>query len=176
MQFSRRPTPVYLPRRRDLEVADPMTNPLPAADPDIDIEARIYKKTLLRVIPIIMLGMFISCIDRANIGVLAGPMSKDLGLTAATFGLAAGLFYIGYYFFEIPSNMALTKFGARVWLARILVTWGIATMLMGLVQNDTTLYIVRIMLGIAEAGFSPGALLFLRSDAHPVCSPERTPR
>ncbi|MDV6284491.1 MFS transporter [Rhodococcus jostii] len=149
-----------------------MTNPLITADPDIDMEARIYKKMLLRVIPIIMLGMFISYIDRANIGVLAGPMSKDLGLTAATFGLAAGLFYIGYCFFEIPSNMALSKFGARVWLARIMVTWGIATMFMGLVQNETTLYIVRIMLGIAEAGFSPGALLFLAF----WCTPRMLPR
>ncbi|KQU45909.1 MFS transporter [Rhodococcus sp. Leaf278] len=130
--------------------------------PDIDdIEVRIYKKTLRRVIPIIMLGMFISYIDRANIGVLAGPMSEDLGLSAATFGLAAGLFYIGYCFFEVPSNMALARFGARIWLARIMVSWGICTMLMAFVQNDITLYIVRIMLGIAEAGFSPGALLFL---------------
>ncbi|WP_209440616.1 MFS transporter [Streptomyces mutabilis] len=126
-----------------------------------DIEARIYRKMLLRVVPIIMLGMFISYIDRANIGVLADPMSTDLGLTSAAFGLAAGLFYIGYCFFEIPSNMALAKFGARRWIARIMVSWGIVTMLMGLVQNEVTLYIVRIMLGIAEAGFSPGALLFL---------------
>ena len=72
-----------------------------------DIEARIYRKMLVRIIPIIMLGMFISYIDRANIGVLAAPMSQDLGLTAASFGLAAGLFYIGYCFFEIPSNLSL---------------------------------------------------------------------
>ncbi|MEU0469383.1 MFS transporter [Amycolatopsis sp. NPDC006131] len=137
-----------------------MTNPAGAAAPP-EIEVRIYRKMLLRVIPIIMLGMFISYIDRANIGVLAGPMSEDLGLTAAAFGLAAGLFYIGYCFFEIPSNMALAKFGARRWIARIMVTWGVVTMLMGVVQNEATLYIVRIMLGIAEAGFSPGALLFL---------------
>lgn len=139
-----------------------MKNQLTSDDSPVDdIEVRIYKKTLRRVIPVIMLGMFISYIDRANIGVLAGPMSEDLGLSAATFGLAAGLFYIGYCFFEIPSNMAMAKFGARVWLARIMVSWGACTMLMGFVQNDVTLYIVRIMLGVAEAGFSPGALLFL---------------
>jgi len=137
-----------------------MTNP-PGAPAPTDIETRIYRKMLLRIIPIIMLGMFISYIDRANIGVLAAPMSKDLGLTAAAFGLSAGLFYIGYCFFEIPSNMALAKFGARRWIARIMITWGAVTMLMGLVHNETTLYIVRVMLGIAEAGFSPGALLFL---------------
>ncbi|MGC0373011.1 MFS transporter [Streptomyces sp. SAI-229] len=137
-----------------------MTNPVGAVAPP-DIEVRIYRKMLLRIIPIIMLGMFISYIDRANIGVLAEPMSTDLGLTSAAFGLAAGLFYIGYCFFEIPSNMAMAKFGARRWIARIMISWGVVTMLMGVVQNEATLYIVRIMLGIAEAGFSPGALLFL---------------
>lgn len=126
-----------------------------------DIEVRIYRKILLRIIPIVMLGMFISYIDRANLGVLAKPMSADLGLTAATFGLAAGFFYVGYCFFEIPSNMALAKFGARRWIARIMVSWGAVTMCMALVQNDITFYICRTMLGIAEAGFSPGALLFL---------------
>lgn len=126
-----------------------------------EIETRIYRKLLLRIVPIIMLGMFISYIDRANIGVLAGPMSEDLGLTAAAFGLAAGLFYIGYCFFEIPSNLALARFGARRWIARIMVSWGAVTMLMAAVQSEWSLYVVRIMLGIAEAGFSPGALLFL---------------
>lgn len=147
-----------------------MGNRTSSAPPDI--EARIYRKMLVRIIPIIMLGMFISYIDRANIGVLAAPMSQDLGLTAASFGLAAGLFYIGYCFFEIPSNMALARFGARVWIARIMVTWGAMTMLMGAVQNELSLYIVRIMLGIAEAGFSPGALLFLAL----WCPPRMLPR
>ncbi len=78
-----------------------------------DIEARIFRKTLIKIFPILMLGMFISYMDRANLGVLAAPLSKDLGLDAATFGLAAGLFYVGYLVFEIPSNMALAKFGAR---------------------------------------------------------------
>ncbi|MET9565116.1 MFS transporter [Streptomyces tauricus] len=137
-----------------------MTNPVGAEAPP-DIEVRIYRKMLLRIIPIMMLGMFISYIDRANIGVLAEPMSNDLGLTSAAFGLAAGLFYIGYCFFEIPSNMAMAKFGARRWIARIMLSWGVVTMLMGVVQNEATLYVVRVMLGIAEAGFSPGALLFL---------------
>lgn len=137
-----------------------MTNPAGAVAPP-DIEVRIYRKMLKRIIPVIMLGMFISYIDRANLGVLAGPMSDDLGLTSAAFGLAAGLFYIGYCFFEIPSNMAMAKFGARRWIARIMMSWGVVTMLMALVQNEITLYIVRIMLGLAEAGFSPGVLLYL---------------
>ncbi|GAA4613064.1 MFS transporter [Saccharopolyspora hordei] len=137
-----------------------MANHLGASAPP-EIERRIYRKLLLRIMPIIMIGMFISYIDRANIGVLAEPMSEDLGLTASAFGLAAGLFYIGYCFMEIPSNMALAKFGARRWIARIMFSWGAVTMLMAAVQNEFTLYVVRIMLGVAEAGFSPGALLFL---------------
>jgi MFS family permease len=147
-----------------------MANPTSAPVPDIEV--RIYRKMLVRIIPIIMLGMFISYIDRANISVLAAPMSEDLGLTAASFGLAAGLFYIGYCFFEVPSNMALARFGARIWIARIMVTWGACTMLMAAVQNEWSLYVVRIMLGIAEAGFSPGALLFLAL----WCPPRMLPR
>lgn len=134
-----------------------------------DIEVRIYRKILLRIIPIVMLGMFISYIDRANLGVLAKPMSADLGLTAATFGLAAGFFYVGYCFFEIPSNMALAKFGARRWIARIMVSWGAVTMCMALVQNDITFYICRTMLGIAEAGFSRVRFSSLRSGARRDC-------
>jgi MFS family permease len=126
-----------------------------------DIEASIYRKTLIKIIPIVMLGMFISYMDRANLGILAAPMSADLGLTAATFGLAAGLFYIGYLVFEIPSNMLLAKFGARKWIARIMITWGAVTMLMAFIQNETQLYVMRILLGLAEAGFSPGVYLFL---------------
>lgn len=129
--------------------------------PDLAMDNLIYRKLSLRLIPILMLGMFISFMDRANLGVLAGPMSKDLGLTAASFGLAAGLFYLGYLVFEIPSNMAMVKFGARKWIARIMVSWGLVTMLMALIQNEAMLNILRIMLGVAEAGFSPGVYLLL---------------
>lgn len=137
-----------------------------------EMEAGIYKKMLVRILPIVMLGMFISYIDRANIGIVAGPMSEDLGLTAAAFGLSAGLFYIGYLAFEIPSNLALAKVGARKWIARIMVTWGAVTMCMALVQNELSLHILRILLGVAEAGFSPGALLFLAF----WCPPRLLPR
>ncbi|WP_430296908.1 MFS transporter [Sinomonas sp. B1-1] len=125
------------------------------------MERQVFRKMAIRLLPILMLGMFISYVDRANLGVLAKPMSLDLGLTAAAFGLAAGLFYIGYLVFEIPSNMMLVKVGARLWIARIMVTWGIVTMLMSLIQNEFTLHIMRILLGVAEAGFSPGVYLFL---------------
>lgn len=130
-----------------------------AAGPEI--EAGIYHKTMSKIIPVLMVGMFVSYLDRANLGVLAAPMSKDLGLSATQFGLAAGMFYLGYLVFEIPSNMALVRFGARKWIARIMLTWGIVTLGMALIHDATHLYITRILLGLAEAGFSPGVYLFL---------------
>ncbi|MCZ4142051.1 hypothetical protein BZG17_30125, partial [Escherichia coli] len=84
-----------------------------------------------------------------------------LGLTSQAFGFAAGLFFIGYFLFEVPSNVALAKFGARVWIARILLTWGALAVLMGFVQNDIQLFIVRFLLGVAEAGFFPGIIVYL---------------
>ena len=94
----------------------------------------VYRKVALRILPLVMLGMFVSYIDRANLGVIAVPLSRDLGLTAASFGLAAGFFYIGYLLFEIPSNMLLAKVGARIWLALMMVTWGIVTVAMAWLQ------------------------------------------
>lgn len=128
---------------------------------DANIESRVYRKVTLKVLPVLMIGMFIAYIDRANLGVIAAPLSKDLGLTAATFGLAAGFFYIGYLLFEIPSNMLLAKVGARIWLGRIMVTWGVVTIAMAWMQNDVSLHVMRFLLGLAEAGYSPGTVLFL---------------
>ncbi|GAA1001566.1 MFS transporter [Subtercola frigoramans] len=126
-----------------------------------EIETRIYRKMTVKILPVVMLGMFISYIDRANLGVIAAPLSKDLGLTAASFGLAAGFFYIGYLLCEIPSNMFLAKVGARIWLGRIMVSWGLVTIAMAFMQNDVSLYVLRFLLGVAEAGYSPGVALFL---------------
>ncbi|MCD2183197.1 MFS transporter [Rhizobium sp. GN54] len=105
---------------------------------------------------------FINFLDRTAIS-FAGPngMTQDLGLTAAQFGFAAGIFFFGYIVLEIPSNLALHKFGARKWLARIMVSWGIVSLLFTWVSSATELYILRFLLGIAEAGFFPGAILFL---------------
>jgi len=105
---------------------------------------------------------FVNFLDRVSIS-FAGPsgMNHDLGLTAAQFGFAAGVFFIGYILLEIPSNLALHRFGARLWLARIMVTWGIVTILFTWVQNVTQLYWLRFFLGVTEAGFFPGAILFL---------------
>ena len=126
------------------------------------IETSAIGKITWRLVPFLGLMFFINFLDRTAIG-FAGPngMTQDLGLTAAQFGFAAGIFFVGYIALEIPSNLALHKFGARKWLARIMVTWGIVSLLFTFVQSATQLYWLRFLLGVAEAGFFPGAILFL---------------
>ena len=112
--------------------------------------------------PFVALMFFINYLDRTAIS-FAGPngMNGDLALSAAQFGFASGVFFIGYILLEVPSNLALHKFGARRWLARIMVSWGIVSLLFTWVGNVEQLYILRFLLGVAEAGFFPGAILFL---------------
>ncbi|HET6731692.1 MFS transporter [Mycobacterium sp.] len=134
-----------------------MGTPAPSA-----VERSAIRKIAVRLVPFVALMFFINYLDRTAIS-FAGPngMNEDLGLTAAQFGLASGVFFIGYILLEIPSNIALHKFGARKWLARIMVSWGIVSLLFTFVQNVEGLYALRVILGIAEAGFFPGAILFL---------------
>jgi MFS family permease len=134
-----------------------MGTPAPSA-----VERSAIRKIAVRLVPFVALMFFINYLDRTAIS-FAGPngMNQDLGLTAAQFGLASGVFFIGYILLEIPSNIALHKFGARKWLARIMVSWGIVSLLFTFVQNVEGLYALRVILGIAEAGFFPGAILFL---------------
>ncbi|MBT2532385.1 MFS transporter [Arthrobacter sp. ISL-48] len=124
-------------------------------------EKKTIRKITMRIIPFVFLLYIVNYIDRANIGYASLQMNAELGLTSQAFGLAAGLFFIGYFLFEVPSNIALAKFGARRWIARILVTWGILAVAMGFVQNDIQLYIIRFLLGVAEAGFFPGIIIYL---------------
>ncbi|BCG00359.1 MFS transporter [Paraburkholderia sp. PGU19] len=126
------------------------------------LERSTIRKVSLRLVPFVALMFFINFLDRTAIS-FAGPngMTKDLGLDAAQFGFAAGVFFIGYIFLEVPSNLALHKFGARRWLARIMVTWGIVALLFTWVSSVPGLYGLRFLLGVAEAGFFPGAILFL---------------
>jgi MFS family permease len=120
------------------------------------------RKIALRLVPFMGLMFFINYLDRTAIS-FAGPngMNQDLGLSAAQFGLASGVFFIGYILLEVPSNLALHRFGARRWLARIMVSWGIVAVITTWVQNFEQLWLLRVALGIAEAGFFPGAILFL---------------
>ncbi|MCG7505364.1 MFS transporter [Mesorhizobium retamae] len=126
------------------------------------IESRTIRKICWRLVPFIALMFFINFLDRTAIS-FAGPngMTQDLGMTAAQFGFASGIFFIGYIFLEVPSNLALQKFGARIWLARIMITWGIVAVLFTWVSSISGLYWLRFLLGIAEAGFFPGAILYL---------------
>ncbi|NVP54623.1 MULTISPECIES: MFS transporter [Rhizobiaceae] len=129
-----------------------------------EVERSAIRKVTVRLVPFIALMFFINFLDRTAIS-FAGPngMTEDLGMTAAQFGFAAGIFFFGYIILEVPSNLALHKYGARRWLARIMVTWGIVAILFTWVSTIPQLYVLRFLLGVAEAGFFPGAILFLSS-------------
>ncbi|WP_200938332.1 MFS transporter [Aeromicrobium sp. Root472D3] len=122
---------------------------------------RVMRKVAFRLIPFLGVAYFLNYIDRTNISFAKLTMSEDLGLTESMYGLASGLFFAGYILLEVPSNLALHKFGARRWIARILVSWGLVAALMAFVPNAGSLYVLRILLGIAEAGFFPGIMLYL---------------
>lgn len=122
---------------------------------------RLWRKVALHILPLVGVAYMISYIDRANMGYIAKPMSSDLGLSSAQLGLAAGLFFIGYVLVEVPSNMMLRRFGARLWISRIVITWGLVTALTGAVHSPGQLYVARIALGFAEAGLAAGILLYL---------------
>ena len=119
------------------------------------------RKVAWRLVPFLGLLYFVNYLDRTNIGFAKLTMSEDLGLTETMYGLASGLFFIGYLLFEVPSNLALHRFGARRWIARIMVSWGVVASLMAFVDSAGTLYALRVLLGIAEAGFFPGIMLYL---------------
>lgn len=130
------------------------------ATPLID-ETALVRKISWRIIPFVFVLYIVSYLDRANIGYAALQMNKDLALSSEAFGFVSGIFFIGYFLFEVPSNVFLNRFGARVWIARILVTWGAVAILSAFVQNATQLYILRFLLGVAEAGFFPGIIVYL---------------
>ena len=119
------------------------------------------RKRMVRILPFVLLLYIVAYLDRVNMGYAALQMNADLALTAEVFGLLSGIFFIGYFFFEIPSNMILHKVGARIWIARIMITWGIVVVLTGFAQSAAHLYILRFLLGVAEAGFFPGIILYL---------------
>ncbi|WP_218025032.1 MFS transporter [Nocardia pseudovaccinii] len=125
------------------------------------LETSTVRTVMWRIIPFVFLLYVINYIDRANIGYAGLQMNKELQLSSSAFGLAAGLFFIGYFLFEVPSNMALARFGARKWIARILISWGLVAALMAFAQNDIQLYVLRFLLGVAEAGFFPGIIVYL---------------
>jgi ACS family tartrate transporter-like MFS transporter len=130
-------------------------------DTQIIDESALVRKIGWRIIPFVFVLYIISYLDRANIGYAALQMNRDLALSSEAFGFASGIFFLGYFLFEVPSNVMLNKFGARVWIARILITWGILAVISAFVQNATQLYVLRFLLGVAEAGFFPGIIVYL---------------
>jgi len=124
------------------------------------IEQATMRKVYWRVLPIAAVSYFFCYLDRINVGFAALTMNKDLGLDAATFGFAAGVFFWGYFLFEVPSNLLMEKLGARVWIARIMVTWGLLSGATAFCTGPYSFMVVRFLLGLAEAGFYPGLVLF----------------
>ena len=133
-------------------------------------ETSAVSKVSRRLIPYLFFCYILNYLDRFNISFAALEMKQSLGFSDAVYGLGAGMFFVGYVFFEIPSNLILQKVGARIWIARIMVTWGIVSCCMLLVTSSTQFYILRFLLGAAEAGFFPGILFYL---AHWIPSKER---
>src|SRR5215470_14385979 len=126
-----------------------------------EIEARTIRKASARIIPFVFVLFVINYVDRVNIGFAALTMNKDLAITSQQYGFLAGIFFLGYFFFEVPSNLLLHKLGARVWIARILLSWGLVAILTGFAKTAFHLYFLRFLLGVAEAGYFPGIALYL---------------
>jgi MFS transporter, ACS family, tartrate transporter len=124
-------------------------------------EARVLRKVAWRLLPFMGLLYFVAYLDRVNVGFAALTMNADVGLSEAAYGLGAGIFFIGYFLFEVPSNLILEKVGARRWIARIMVSWGVLSGAMAFVWDPWSFYVVRFLLGAAEAGFFPGMILYL---------------
>ena len=119
------------------------------------------RKVTLRIVPFLMACYFVSFLDRVNLGFAALEMVKDLHLSSSVFGFGGGIFFVSYFLFEVPSNLLLEKFGACRWIARIMITWGVLAGAMALVKGPQSLYLMRLLLGAAEAGFFPGVILYL---------------
>ena len=128
---------------------------------DVALEKRAYAKVFWRLVPFLMLCYVVAYLDRVNVGFAKLQMGQDLGFSETVFGLGAGIFFLGYFLFEVPSNLLLNRVGARIWIARIMITWGVLSACFVFVETSTSFYILRFLLGVAEAGFYPGVILYL---------------
>jgi ACS family tartrate transporter-like MFS transporter len=127
----------------------------------VPISAVTLRKVTWRLIPFLFLLYVIAWMDRVNVGLAALEMNADLGFSSTVFGLGSGIFFLGYCLFEIPSNIILERVGARLWIARIMVTWGLICVGLMLVRTPPLFYLLRFLLGVAEAGFFPGVIYYL---------------
>ncbi|TXN20718.1 MFS transporter [Methylobacterium sp. WL9] len=121
----------------------------------------LMRKVSWRLLPFLMLCYFVAYLDRVNVGFAALTMNRDLGLSAAVYGFGAGVFFLGYFLFEVPSNVVLEKVGARAWIARIMISWSLVSASTAFVVGERSFFLVRFLLGLAEAGFFPGIILYL---------------
>jgi MFS transporter, ACS family, tartrate transporter len=128
---------------------------------DHTLEASTISRVYRRLVPLLFVLLIINYMDRVNVGFAALRMNHELGFSASVFGLGAGIFFIGYALFEVPSNIALHRFGARMWISRIMITWGLVSAGLAFVHSQTSFYVLRFLLGVAEAGFIPGVVAYL---------------
>lgn len=136
------------------------------------VGASAMRKSFWRIIPLILLAYLFAYLDRVNVSFAATDMNADLGFSATVYGLGGGLFFLGYALFEIPSNLMLVRFGARQWIARIMITWGLLSAAMMFVESPLSFYTLRFLLGVAEAGFYPGVIYYF-SHWFPPCHRSR---
>src|SRR5690606_22875294 len=132
-----------------------------AAHEEALFEQATYKKVAWRLIPVLFVCYIFNYIDRVNVGYAKLQMQADLQLSDLVYATGAGIFFLGYFIFEVPSNLILQKVGARIWIARIMITWGLISAATMFVQTPAQFYTVRFLLGVAEAGFFPGIILYL---------------
>src|ERR1700742_811665 len=125
------------------------------------LEQRTMRKVVRHLIPLSIVCYFVNYLDRVNLSFAALEMNKDLGFSATVYGFGAGVFFIAYFLLETPSNLIMVRVGARRWIARIMFTWGLLSGAMAFVQGPTSFYVLRFLLGAAEAGFFPGMLFYL---------------
>lgn len=128
---------------------------------EAELERSAVRRVTLRLVPFLIVCYFVAFLDRVNVGFAALQMNKDLGFSATVYGWGAGIFFLGYFLFEVPSNIALERVGARRWIARIMITWGIVSAGMALVTGTWSFMGLRFLLGAMEAGFFPGIILYL---------------
>src|SRR5881398_3650200 len=139
----------------------PPNSMAPAISPTEELSAVTLRKVTWRLIPFLFVLYVIAWLDRVNVGFAALEMNADLGFSSAAFGFGSGVFFVGYCLFEVPSNLVLHRVGARRWIARIMFTWGAISVAMMFVRTTLAFYVLRFLLGAAEAGFFPGMVYYL---------------
>ena len=138
-----------------------VVSPQGSGVPDAAVSEPVFKKIAFRLLPFLVLCYFAAFLDRVNVGFAALTMREDIGLSATAYGLGSGIFFLSYFIFEVPSNLLLARYGARRWIARIMITWALISACTAFVQGSTSFLILRFLLGAAEAGFYPGILFYL---------------